>query len=85
MKDQFSEELSRWIDYGASPRGSIALDKCSRVNAWLNGRDHVTSDDVRSVVKQVLRHRLILSYEANAEGVSSDQVVQDVLKSVAVT
>ena len=83
--DQFSEDLARWIDYGASPRGSIALDKCSRVNAWLNSRDHVTSDDVRSVVKQVLRHRLILSYEANAEGISPDQVILDVLKSVAVT
>ena len=83
--DKFSEDLARWLDYGASPRGSIALDKCSRVNAWLNSRDHITSDDVRSVVMQVLRHRLILSYEANAEGINPDQVIREILKNVAVS
>ena len=83
--EQFSENLARWIDYGASPRGSIALDKCARVNAWLEGRDHITSDDIRAVTKQVLRHRLILSYEANAEGITPDQVIQEVLKNVAVS
>jgi MoxR-like ATPase len=83
--DKFSEDLVRWLDYGASPRGSIALDRCSRVNAWLNARDHITSDDVRAVVMQVLRHRLILSYEANAEGISPDQVIQEILKNVAVS
>ena len=81
---KYSEDLDKWIDYGASPRGSIALDKCSRVMAWLNGRDYVDPDDIRAVIHEVLRHRLILSYEANAERVSPDQVIDELLKVVAV-
>lgn len=82
--EKYSEELARWIDYGASPRGTIALDKCARVVAWLNGRDYVQPDDVREIVHEVLRHRLILSYEAGAEGVTSDAVINELLKEVAV-
>ncbi len=78
------EPLSQWIEVGSSPRATIALDKCSRAHAWLKGRDHVTPDDVRAIVHNVLRHRLILSYEANAEGVTPDGVIDEVLKSVAV-
>jgi MoxR-like ATPase len=71
-------------DFGASPRATIALDKCSRVMAWLNERNYVDPDDIRSVIHGVLRHRLILSYEANADRVSADQVIDELLKSVAV-
>ncbi|MEZ9520709.1 AAA family ATPase [Vibrio splendidus] len=76
--------LSQWIGVGSSPRATIALDKCSRAMAWLNGKDFVDPDDVRNVVHGVLRHRLILSYEALAEGVSSDRVIDEILSQVAV-
>jgi len=78
------EELRRWLQVGASPRGGIALDKCSRTHAWLGERDHVTPDDVRAVAHDCLRHRLILSYEANAEGITANAVVDELLKLVAV-
>lgn len=80
----FSENLDKWINFGASPRGTISLDKSARVKAWLEGRDYVTVDDVRYIVHDVLRHRLILSYEANAEGVSPDDVIDELIKQVVV-
>lgn len=76
--------LSQWIGVGSSPRATIALDKCSRAMAWLNGKNFVDPDDVRKVVHGVLRHRLILSYDALAEGVSSDRVIDEILSQVAV-
>jgi len=82
--ERFGEDLSKWIEVGASPRGTIALDKCSRAHAWLNGRDHITPDDVRAIIHDCLRHRLILSYEANAEGMTTDQVISEIVKLVAV-
>jgi MoxR-like ATPase len=82
--ERYSEELRKWIQVGASPRGGIGLDKCSRVHAWLNEHDHVTPDDVRAVVHDVLRHRIMLSYEANAAGVTADQVIDEIVKQVAV-
>ncbi len=82
--EKYSEQLDKWIDFGASPRGTIALDKSSRAMAWLNGRTYVEPDDIRSVVHEVLRHRLILSYEANAERIGPDQVIDELLKVVAV-
>ena len=82
--ERYDENLASWISVGASPRGAIGLDKCSRVHAWLNGRDHVLPDDVRAVVHGVLRHRLTLSYEANAEGVSANDIVDAILEQVAV-
>jgi len=82
--EKYDENLARWIEVGASPRGSLALDKCSRAHAWLAGRDHVTPDDVRSVLHECLRHRLILSYEANAEEMSVDQVIDEIINLVAV-
>jgi MoxR-like ATPase len=82
--EKYSEELKAFIEVGSSPRGTIALDKCARVNAWLDQRDHVTPDDVRLVVHDVLRHRIMLSYEANADGVTSDHVIDELLKVVAV-
>ncbi|MFV0565969.1 MAG: AAA family ATPase [Flavobacteriaceae bacterium] len=81
---KYSEKLDNWIDFGASPRGSIALDRASRTQAWLQGRDHVTPDDIREVVHDCLRHRIILSYEANAEGVTPNTILDEILKQVAV-
>ncbi len=75
-------ELSRYIAYGASPRGTIALDRCARAHAWLGGRDYVTPEDVHAIAADVLRHRVLLSYEAEAEGVSADKVVAMLLERV---
>jgi MoxR-like ATPase len=82
--EKYSEEIKKWLEVGASPRGSLALDKCARVHAWFNGRDHVTPDDIRAIVHDALRHRIILSYEANAEGISANQVISELVKLVAV-
>ena len=81
--ERYSEDLNRWIDVGSSPRASIALDKCSRTHAWLNGRDFVDPEDVRAVVHDCLRHRLILSYEAQGENVAADQVIDALVERVA--
>jgi MoxR-like ATPase len=80
---RYSEDLDRWIDVGGSPRASLALDKCGRTHAWLNGRDYVDPEDVRSVVHDCLRHRLMLSYEAQGEGVTADQVIDALVEQVA--
>ena len=82
--ERYSDQLKSWIEVGASPRGGIGLDKCSRAHAWLQGNDYVTPDDVRAVVHNVLRHRLILSYEANAEGITPDHVIKEIVTQVAV-
>jgi MoxR-like ATPase len=81
--DKYSEDLDRWIDVGSSPRGSLALDKCSRTHAWLNERDFVDPEDVRAIVHDVLRHRLMLSYEAQGEGVRANQVIDKIVEQVA--
>ncbi|ODT16557.1 MAG: AAA family ATPase [Kaistia sp. SCN 65-12] len=81
---EYGDQLKDWISIGASPRGSLALDRCSRVHAWLRGRDHVLPEDVRAVVHDCLRHRLTLSYEATAAGVGKDGVIDEILKQVAV-
>ncbi|MGI9627202.1 MAG: AAA family ATPase [Longimicrobiales bacterium] len=82
--ERYSEELASWIEVGASPRGTLALDKCSRVHAWLHEQDHVTPENIRAIVHDVLRHRLMLSYEANAAGVMADRVIDEILLAVAV-
>ena len=82
--ERYGEKLKSWLRVGASPRGAIGLDKCARANAWLNGREQVLPDDVRAVVHGVLRHRLTLSYEANADGVSANEVIDTILEQVAV-
>lgn len=82
--EKYNQGLADWIDFGASPRGSIAIDKASRTHAWMDGKDHVTPDNIRAVVHDCLRHRLILSYTANAEGISTDRVLDEILKNVAV-
>ena len=81
--DAYAEKLASWIDVGASPRASLALDKCGRTHAWLNGRDYVDPQNVRAIVHDVLRHRLTLSFEAVGEGVSPDQVVDEIVGQVA--
>lgn len=81
--EKYDKDLDRWIDVGASPRGSIALDKVSRAHAWLTGSEMVTPDNVRAVVHDCLRHRIILSFEANAEGVGSDAVIDKIMTLVA--
>ena len=79
---RYGQELERWIAWGASPRATIALDRCSRAHAWLAGRDYALPEDVHAVVHEVLRHRVLLSYEAEAEGVRSDQVIDRLLDLV---
>ncbi|ASV99288.1 AAA family ATPase [Paraburkholderia aromaticivorans] len=81
---QIDAELGKWIEVGASPRGAIGLDRASRVHAWLNARGFVTPDDVRAVIHPVLRHRLILSYDANADSISADRVIDRLIEKVAV-
>jgi MoxR-like ATPase len=79
---QYGVELAQWLDYGASPRATIALDRCSRALAWMDNRDFVTPDDIRSVAHDILRHRLILSFEAEASGITSNQVIDTLLAVV---
>lgn len=80
----FGENLGGWIDSGASPRASIALHRVCRAVAWLDGRDYPTPEDVRSVAHAVLRHRMIRSYEALADGVEPDAIIDEILAHVAV-
>ena len=80
----YDADLARWIAIGASPRGAISMDRVARAHAWLEGQDFVSPDDVRAIMLPVLRHRLQLSYDAVADGVSADQVVQRMLDVVAV-
>ena len=80
----FDKALARWTAYGASPRGTIALDRCARAHAWLHGNDFVSPEDVRAVAHDVLRHRILLTFEAEAEGITSDQVVARLLERVPV-
>jgi len=81
----YGEDLARWVSYGASPRGTIALDRCARANAWLQGRDYVSPEDVQAVAYDTLRHRILLSFEAEAEGVTSDDVIRELIQRVPVS
>ena len=80
--EKYDSSLKNSILFGASPRATIALDKCSKIHAWLDGRDFVTPDDVHAVIYDVLRHRIILSFEAQAEGITTDDVITSLLKTV---
>jgi len=79
----YGGELAQWLDYGASPRATIALDRCSRAHAWLHYREFVAPDDIRAVAHDVLRHRLILSFDAEANGISANKVIDKLLETVA--
>jgi len=76
--------LKDWLNVGSSPRASISLDKCARTSAWLNGKDFCDPGDVRAIVHSVLRHRLVLSYDAMADGITADKVIDEILRQVAV-
>ena len=80
----YNEDLSDWIEYGASPRGTLALNRAARARAWLAGNDFVSPDDVQAIAHDALRHRLILSYEAQAQGIDADQFIDELLNSVPV-
>jgi MoxR-like ATPase len=80
----YGEDFARWLQYGASPRASIALDRCARARALLHGRDFVAPEDIQSIAPDVLRHRLIMSYEAEADGVTADRVIAELIRRIAV-
>ncbi|MFM4939584.1 AAA family ATPase [Aeromonas enteropelogenes] len=77
-----SDELASYITLGVSPRGTLALERCGRANAWLAGRDAVLPQDIKDVAHAVLRHRLMMSYQANADGFSADDAIQTLLDTV---
>ena len=80
----YGSDLASWLQYGASPRASIALDRCSRAKAWLSQRDFVGPEDIQDMAYDVLRHRLILSYEAEAEGITTDHFIKELIARIAV-
>ena len=82
--EKYDEKLKQWLAYGASPRATIALDRCARARAWLNNRDFVSPEDVQAVFHNVLRHRILMTYQAEAEGISSNQLLDHLLSLVAV-
>jgi MoxR-like ATPase len=82
--ERYGQDLKQWIRHGASPRATIALDRTARAHAWLHKRDYVTPDDIQSVVYDVLRHRIILSYTAMAEGLTTDDVIRAIVSRVAI-
>jgi len=82
--EKYSDDLARLITWGASPRGSLALDRCARARAWLYERDFVTPEDLQDLTGDVLRHRIIESYEAESDGITTDDVITKILAQVAV-
>lgn len=80
----FGADLQGWVRFGASPRATIALDRCARAHAWLAGRDYVTPEDIQTLAPDILRHRVLLTFEAEAEGITPDHLVNELLKRVAV-
>ncbi len=80
----YGKDLASWLQYGASPRASIALDRCARAKAWLAQRDFVGPEDIQDIAFDVLRHRLILSYEAEAEGITPDYFIRELINRIAV-
>ncbi len=82
--ETYEADFKRWVNFGASPRATIALDRCARAHAWLNRRDYVSPDDIQAVAHDVLRHRILMSFEAEAEGIDTDSFVSELIKRVAV-
>ena len=80
--EKYADDLKGMIMFGASPRATIALDRCARINAWLDGRDFVTPEDIQAVIYDILRHRIILSFEAQAEGITTDEVILRIVQNV---
>lgn len=82
--EHYNADLARWIEFGVSPRATIGLDRCARAYAWLAGKDFVSPDDVQAVLHDVFRHRLLLSFEAEANGMTPDKVIDLILTQVPV-
>lgn len=80
----YSDDLASLIELGVSPRATIALDRCARAHAWLQGKDYVSPDDIQSVAHDVLRHRMIISYEAEAKNISKDDIIANLIDLVPV-
>ena len=80
----YGDDLAGWVQYGGSPRATITLDRCARAHAWLAGKDYVGPEDVQAIAYDALRHRIILNYEAEAEGITTDRVVEELLARVPV-
>ena len=82
--ERYNDELARLITWGSSPRGSLALNRCSRARAWLRERDFVTPEDIQELAADVLRHRIIESYEAESDGLTPDDVIKKILSKIPV-
>jgi MoxR-like ATPase len=80
----YGDDLAQWLQYGASPRASIALDRCARAHAWLAGRDYVDPEDIQAMAYDVLRHRILLTFEAEADGVTPDRFIRELITRIAV-
>ena len=80
----YGGELATLIEFGASPRASLALERTARVLAWLSGRDYLLPEDIQSVAADVLRHRIAISFEAEAEGLTPDSIIRKLLQTVPV-
>jgi len=80
----YGEDLAKWLEYGASPRATIALDRCARAHAWLAGRDYVSPEDIQTMTYDILRHRIILNYEAEAEGITPEIFINALITRIAV-
>ncbi|MBB72024.1 MAG: AAA family ATPase [Legionellales bacterium] len=80
----YGDDLAKWLRYGASPRGTIGLDRASRAYAWLQGRDYVSPEDIHAVAHDVLRHRILLTFEAEAQGITPNHVLDEIIRRVAV-
>ncbi len=80
----YDEKLAKWVNYGVSPRATIALDRCARAHAWLSGKDYVAPSDIQAVVADIFRHRILLSFEAEANGIDPDYFISKLLGFIAV-
>ena len=76
---KYSKQLAHWLEWGASPRASISLDRFARAHAWLAGKDYVAPSDIQAVVPDIFRHRLLLSFEAEANGINTDYYISSLL------
>lgn len=82
--DKYSAELAKWVRFGSSPRGTIALERTAKANAWLDGRDYITPHDIHSLIHEVLRHRILITFEAEIEGISTDKIITTLLDLVPI-
>jgi len=80
--ENYDTELAKMISFGVSPRATIALDRCAKAHAFLRGNEFVSPDDIRAVIHDVFRHRLLLSFEAEAQGLTSDDIIDRILERV---